>query len=559
MKRFISIFILLLTLTVAVNAEEVLSNGINYEVINKTKRTLKVIPLPDGQKYAGALTIPNTVNHKSAAYYVSEIAEGCFSDSPELTYVQLPNGLNSIPKACFSNCPRLMTVIGGGNVTEIGVEAFAECTKLVNVGVPSAATETIGNYAFYKCSSLKRINIPASVTSIGIGCFRFCTSLTTIEGFENVTSIGTSCFEMCQAMESITLPSTLGGLPDMCFQGCVALKQVDMSYNIWSIGSTCFNGCSCLETVRIPASVKNIGYNAFVDCESLKSIEVEKGNRYYTSIDGVLYGTDLVTTLPTKLVWYPAQKTGEEYSTPASVSTIASNACSLNSYLQRLVLTSVSEVGNYAFSQCENLKEVTFVDELISELPTGMFFNCQSLETINIPSTVGRINTRCFFNCSSLKTLTVTAPPNYTWIVSAAFEDASLNDAVIYTNAEYVEDYLHDSTWGIAKDIQAIKECEAPQIINDGGQLIIYSNTEGSTCHYSLSFQADSQGYSPLKLQGVYVINAFATAPGHLTSKHITKMVTLSATSGKEGDVNGDGFVNMEDAVKVVDIFVTGK
>jgi hypothetical protein len=44
----------------------------------------------------------------------------------------------------------------------------------------------IGQYAFYNCSSLESIIIPANVTKIGIYAFQACSKLTSVE-FENET------------------------------------------------------------------------------------------------------------------------------------------------------------------------------------------------------------------------------------------------------------------------------------------------------------------------------------------------------------------------------------
>ena len=49
---------------------------------------------------------------------------------------------------------------------------------------------SIGEEAFYDCSSLTAIILPEGVTSIGSGAFSDCSSLTTINIPESVTSIG---------------------------------------------------------------------------------------------------------------------------------------------------------------------------------------------------------------------------------------------------------------------------------------------------------------------------------------------------------------------------------
>ena len=74
------------------------------------------------------------------------------------------------------------------NVTSVGEKAFWYCTSLTSVTIPNSVT-SIGRYAFWNCSSLTSVTIPNSVTSIGYGVFAGCTSLTSVTIPNSVTSI----------------------------------------------------------------------------------------------------------------------------------------------------------------------------------------------------------------------------------------------------------------------------------------------------------------------------------------------------------------------------------
>ena len=91
----------------------------------------------------------------------------------------------------------------------------------VNYENNSYAVTSIGDSAFYCCSSLTSINIPESVTSIGEDAFRECSGLTSITIPEGVTAIGYGTFKHCSGLTSITIPKSVTSIDDDAFNGCI--------------------------------------------------------------------------------------------------------------------------------------------------------------------------------------------------------------------------------------------------------------------------------------------------------------------------------------------------
>ena len=58
----------------------------------------------------------------------------------------------------------------------------------VEYGGKSYSVTSIGDYAFYRCSGLTSIELPASLTSIGGEAFSGCTGLTSLEFPASLTS-----------------------------------------------------------------------------------------------------------------------------------------------------------------------------------------------------------------------------------------------------------------------------------------------------------------------------------------------------------------------------------
>ncbi len=87
-------------------------------------------------------------------------------------------------------------------------------------------TLVIPDNAFFACSRLKKVCIPASVTEIGSLAFAFCEGLSTVEGMDNVARVGDRAFSGCNNLPAICFSDNLKELGEGAFRGCWHLKDV---------------------------------------------------------------------------------------------------------------------------------------------------------------------------------------------------------------------------------------------------------------------------------------------------------------------------------------------
>ncbi len=125
---------------------------------------------------------------------------------------------------------------------------------------------SIGDHAFFKCSSLTSVTIPESVTSIGSSAFYRCSSLASITIPEGVTSIGKYAFGGCSSMTSITIPEGVTSIGFMAFSDCSSLTSISIPSSVTSIGPFAFYDCSCLTEIYcmnlIPCSLADYSFNS---------------------------------------------------------------------------------------------------------------------------------------------------------------------------------------------------------------------------------------------------------------------------------------------------------
>ena len=178
----------------------------------------------------------------------------------------------------------LKNVTASGTSLTIGKQYISQSTALDLTGAVTDADGTpytitaLGVEAFWNCGSyLTAITLPDGLESIGDKAFYSCSSLTAIDIPSSITSIGTSAFNGCTILEAVTLPDGLQSIGEDAFRGCSALTSIDIPASVTSIGEYAFYGCTSLTAIRIPGTVKTVGMYSFQDCSALASLELAEG------------------------------------------------------------------------------------------------------------------------------------------------------------------------------------------------------------------------------------------------------------------------------------------
>ena len=346
------------------------------------------------------------------------------------TVVNIPSRINgrrvtSIGEGAFCYCRSLTSITIPDSVTSIGDMAFGHCYNLISIAIPDSVTSI--DDAFYCCSSLTSIMLPEGLTSIGSGTFYGCSNLTSITIPDRVTSIGDSAFIYCSNLTAINVAeankfySSVNGVlfnKDKTKLICYPRSKVDNSYNIpnsvKSIGNDTFLGCNKLTSITIPNSVTSIGERVFAGCSSLTAINVAEANKFYSSVDGVLFNKD-----KTELICYPPRKVDDSYSIPNSVTSIGASAFIYCSNLTNITLPKgVTSIGDSAFCNCLSLTSIT-IPFGVTSIRNSTFCGCSSLTSIAIPKSVTSIGYGAFCYCQSLTSITI--PDSVTSIGDMAF------------------------------------------------------------------------------------------------------------------------------------------
>ncbi|MCL2027536.1 MAG: leucine-rich repeat domain-containing protein [Bacteroidales bacterium] len=249
-----------------------------------------------------SVTIPNSVTEiGSYAFWgctgltsvtigngVTSIGVGAFYGCTGLTLVNIPNSVTTIEAGAFSSCTGLKklviedsestlilsgtgtsyafnnvsidTLYLGRNISNNNQRLFG--TALKNLTIGNSVT-TIGDRAFYDCTSLTSVNIPNSVTEIGSYAFWGCTGLTSVTIGNGVAEIGYAAFAYCTDLTSITIPNSVTTIGDFAFYDCTELTSVtSLRSSPPSLGNNVFLNVNATCCLYVPTNSIELYRNA---------------------------------------------------------------------------------------------------------------------------------------------------------------------------------------------------------------------------------------------------------------------------------------------------------
>jgi len=360
--------------------------------------SIEMITFPERLSYIGYCAFEGCTGISQVGFYVSASAA---------------NEKITIAENAFRGCTGIRSPLYLDRVISIGEYAFADCTMLGEVKVYA---EDIGMGAFSGCETLSALELYNGVKYIGDYAFEYCLGLTEVTFPESVEIVGDYAFKQCINLKKIwTTGSILKmGSGSNAFEDCHSLSEIHLYDMVGNMGEV-FAGNTNIIDVAVERG--EIPANAFKDCTDLLYISLYEG---VTSIgDYAFYGVSnsLGFLIPPTLTYIGnyafAYTNMYEFTIGENVEYVGKFAF-YESTIQRVTIESgKTNFEGYTFANCASLYEVNLPDDM-TRIPDGMFSGCTSYNfaKIVLPDSVTEIGDYAFDECNQLCEITISKNVN---------------------------------------------------------------------------------------------------------------------------------------------------
>lgn len=553
MKHLFNATLLLLALLLPANAiaYDFVVDGIYYNV-NGTEAT--VTSKGSGytsNTYSGDVVIPATVNYNGNLYTVTAIGAHAFWFCNALTSIDLPNTITSIGSSAFWGCTSLTSILIPKSVISISssvgmsssdhsnpfaVESIKSiqvesgnpkydsrnnCNAIIetqtntlisgcqNTVIPNTVT-IIADGAFSHCHMLKNIEIPNSVTTIGVDSFRECYGLTHLVIPNSVTTILGRAFYDCHNLESVILPTS------------VTFDQ-NLGLSFWlcsTPSSIMITGVDEWQAGRIPIPMSINKTKLYIDSRITSIKDMDAGP------------SDVYCYAPN-----PPYADGAFYD---YTGTLHVPAASLAAYFTAPIWSNFTNIVGDAV---EPSAVIHTQDSIEMDLGQQMDLVAQVIPTNAFPYDITWTSTNPSVADVQNGTVTAISPGECDIIARCLYQQAVCH---VIINNNTVEIALDQQEAMLLPNHMLILTPNASPVIPDD-----YSVTSSNSAVAAARMANGKIQVVGIK-EGMTVITVGSTDG---TAKPATCVVTVYT---ERGDVNNDGFVNITDAIDLINDILNG-
>ena len=180
----------------------------------------------------------------------------------------------------------------------------------------------------------------------------YVSGVTRLEISEGITSVGKNAFA--------------NTIPDV--------TDISLPASLQSIFSGAFDGCK-VTNIALGKNISSLDGNVFAGISTIKTVIVDSDNKWFESIDGVVYNKSSKS-----LCIYPRAKADADFTIPDYIVYIGVKAFYGNTHLRTISGKNIMVLYDHAFDECTNLETDDF--PALVTISEYAYSNCTSLKLL---------------------------------------------------------------------------------------------------------------------------------------------------------------------------------
>lgn len=234
------------------------------------------------------------------------------------------------------------------------------------------------------------------------------------------------------------------------------MTEFTLPANLTVLGQIVFANDNNLKTVNVDkdAKITEADMAAFYG-NGVTAFNVEEGNKYLSSENGVLYDRNM-----TKLVAYPYGKSATRFTVPDSVRTIGESAFAASTRVGTVELNNVERIEDYAFYSAASV-QVTDFDNL--KYIGDYAFAGASITVLPISENTEYIGKGAFTQCTSLTDKSLVLPDGLKYLGEFAFSKCAFTSVKLGSGLEEAG----TSAFSTCEDLESVQLGSSLKMLSD--------------------------------------------------------------------------------------------